>query len=228
MTGDGGGPQAFYDGLSPRYDAAILRCVPRYAEMLWAILRYIPDDLRPRRILDLGIGSGNLSEAVLARYPDATVTGVDVSGEMLGLARTRLPGDRVRLVQGDFRELDFEDGSFDLVVSSISIHHVTDDEKRSLFRDLHRLLRPGGVVAYSDQFRGASEETYAKHIERWREESFALGATEEEWTTWMTHQDDHDHHAPIADQMTWLGEAGFTGIDCPWRYLLWTVLVGRR
>jgi tRNA (cmo5U34)-methyltransferase len=221
-------PEEFYDGMSPRYDEAILRCVPRYAEMLWAVLRYIPEDLDPARILDLGVGSGNLSAAVLDRYPGAALTGVDVSREMLALARRRLPTERLTLVQRDFRDLGFDDGGFDLVVSSISIHHVGDDEKRALFRDLHRLLRPGGVLAYSDQFRGATEETYAKHIERWREESFALGAGEDEWTTWMAHQGEHDHHASLADQMNWLREAGFTGIDCPWRYLLWTVLIGRR
>lgn len=221
-------PEEFYDDLSPRYDEAILRCVPRYSEMLWAVLRYIPGDIEPKRILDLGVGSGNLSAAVLDRYPEAVVTGVDVSRKMLALARRRLPTERLRLVQRDFRRLGFEDAFFDLVVSSISIHHIDDDEKGALFRELHRLLRPGGVLAYSDQFRGATDETYAKHIERWREESFALGASEDEWTSWMAHQDDHDHHAPLADQMTWLREAGFIEIDCPWRFLLWTVLIGRR
>lgn len=221
-------PEDFYDGLSPRYDAAILRCVPRYKEMLWAILRYIPDDLAPRRILDLGVGSGNLSEVVVDRYPEAVVTGLDISKEMLALARARLPADRVNLVRSDFRELGFKDASFDLAVSSISIHHLPDEDKQTLFRELHRLLRPGGVLAYSDQFRGGTEQTYAKHIERWREESFAMGATEEEWAAWMAHQDDHDHHAPLVDQIGWLRDAGFVEVDCPWRFLLWTVLVGRR
>jgi tRNA (cmo5U34)-methyltransferase len=221
-------PEQFYDGLGPRYDAAILRCVPRYKEMLWAILRYIPEDLAPQRILDLGVGSGNLSEVVLDRYPGSVVTGVDISTEMLSLAAARLPSDRAKLVRSDFRDLRFDDGHYDLVISSISIHHLPDVDKQVLFRGLHRLLRPGGVLAYSDQFRGATHETYAKHIERWREESFALGATEQEWSDWMTHQDAHDHHASLVDQIRWLSDAGFVEIDCPWRFLLWTVLVGRR
>lgn len=227
MTG-GTTPEEFYDRLSPRYGQAILRCVPRYREMLWAILRYLPDELGPRRVLDLGVGSGNLARVVLERFPEAHLTGVDVSNEMLALAREALPPDRVDLVRRDFRDLDFAAASFDLVVSSISIHHVADDDKRNLFRSVHRLLRPGGVLAYSDQFRGATEEIYAKHVERWREESFALGAAEDEWRTWMDHQDAHDHHAPLVAQIDWLREAGFAEIDCPWRYLLWTVLVARR
>ena len=94
-------PEEFYDGLSPEYDAAILRCVPRYKEMLWAILRYLPDDLAPSRVLDLGVGSGNLSEVILERYPEAKVTGLDLSNEMLGLAAQRLPADRFDPVQRD-------------------------------------------------------------------------------------------------------------------------------
>jgi tRNA (cmo5U34)-methyltransferase len=147
---------------------------------------------------------------------------------MLARARERLPAERVRLLRRDFRDLGFEDGDFDLVVSSISIHHLPDADKQLLFGELHRLLRAGGVLTYSDQFRGATEESYAKHIERWREESFAMGASREEWDTWMTHQDNHDHHALLAEQMQWLREAGFVEIDCPWRFLLWTVLIARR
>jgi tRNA (cmo5U34)-methyltransferase len=221
-------PEEFYDGLSPLYDEAILRCVPRYEEMLWAILRYVPDDLDPKRILDLGVGSGNLARLILDRFPGADLVGVDISREMLAVCRQRVTGDRLTLVQSDFRNLDLEHGSFDLVVSSISIHHIDDAAKQALFRDLYCLLRPGGVIAYSDQFRGETAETYAKHMERWRREALDLGATEDEWRTWMTHQDDHDHHAPLGDQMAWLRAAGFLDVDCPWRYLLWTVLLGRK
>jgi tRNA (cmo5U34)-methyltransferase len=221
-------PEEFYNDLSPRYDDAILRCVPRYKEMLWAIVRYIPDDLAPKRILDIGVGSGNLSQLMLERYPEAEVVGVDISREMLAVCRKRLPNGRLTLVHRDFRDLGFEDNSFDLVVSSISIHHIDDSAKQTLFLRFCRLLRPGGVVAYSDQFHATTEETYAKHIERWRQESLALGAIQDEWRTWMQHQDEHDHHATLSDQMTWLFDAGFTDIDCPWRFLLWTVLVGRK
>ena len=137
-------PEEFYNELSPRYDDAILRCVPRYKEMLWAIVRYIPDELAPKRVLDIGVGSGNLSQLVLERYAEAEVVGVDISREMLAVCRKRLPNGRLTLEHRDFRHLGFEDNSFDLVVSSISIHHIDDSAKQTLFLHLYRLLRPGG------------------------------------------------------------------------------------
>jgi len=222
------GPERFYDALAGDYDDAILRCVPRYHEMLGAILRYVPQELEPRRILELGSGSGHLTRRVMAAYPKARLCAVDVSREMLEQCRKTTDPARLDLIRMDFHDLCFREASFDLVVSSISIHHIDDPAKRTLFRQIHQCLRPGGVLCYSDQFAGDSAEIYAKHIEAWQEAAGALGASAEEWDTWMRHQDEHDHHAPLRDQLEWLRYAGFTTIDCVWRYLLWTVILAER
>ena len=54
--------------------------------------------------------------------------------------------------------------------------------------------------------------------------STKAGSSQQEWQMWMEHQRQHDHHDSLAEQMKWLGEAGFAIVDCPWRYLLWTVM----
>lgn len=222
-------PERFYDLLAGDYDDAILRCVPRYFEMLDAILRYVPTGLKPRRILELGSGSGHLTRRVMEAYPQAQIYAVDVSREMLFECRRTTDPCRVGLVRMDFHDLCFAEGAFDLVVSSIAIHHIDHGAKQRLFREVFSSLRPGGVLAYSDQFAGDTAEIYAKHIEAWKQESTAkLGASDEEWATWMQHQDDHDHHAPLRDQLSWLDDAGFDAIDCVWRSLLWTALVAER
>lgn len=218
---------AFYDALAAEYNAAILRCVPRYDQMLDTIVRYVPDDLAPGRILELGCGGGNLTRRLVEHYPEAEVHAVDFSGEMIGLLTRGAPG-RLHAIHSDFRDLEFEDGSLDLVVSSISLHHLDDAAKQVLFARIHAWLRPGGVLCYSDQFAGEAPETYAKHMASWKEEAAALGATPTEWEAWMRHQDDHDHHAPLRAQMQWLAAAGFEPVDCVWRYLLWTVILAER
>jgi SAM-dependent methyltransferase len=68
------GSEGFYDALAGDYDDAILRCVPRYHEMLSAIIRYVPGGLAPRRILELGSGSGHLTRLVLKAFPPAGVS----------------------------------------------------------------------------------------------------------------------------------------------------------
>jgi tRNA (cmo5U34)-methyltransferase len=222
------GTEGFYDGLARDYNEAILRCVPRYDEMLDAIFSYLPDDLEPRRILELGCGGGHLTRRTLDAFPAAEVVAVDLSREMLQMTRPLAEPTRLGLVRNDFGHLCFRPGAFDLVVSSISIHHIVDADKRSLFRNVHQSLAPGGAFCYSDQFSGETAEIYQKHIDRWRAEARKLGASEAEWAEWMRHHDEDDHHATVSQQMAWLGESGFGTVDCVWRNLLWTVVVGLR
>jgi tRNA (cmo5U34)-methyltransferase len=143
---------------------------------------------------------------------------------MIEQCRLRFGSEKIRFERADFREIHLAPEAFDLVVSSISIHHLDDPAKRSLFRTIYKALVPNGVFVYSDQFAGASEEIYRKHIEEWREAAIQQGTTPEEWDSWMKHQNQHDHHAPLSDQMSWLNGCGFKTVDCSWRYLLWSVV----
>ncbi len=191
--------------------------------MLWALLDYLPGN-RMQSILELGAGTGNLTTLLAERYPKATIMAVDVSAESLEACRTRLGEDRLTYQQQDFRNLEYATHSFDLVASSISVHHLTAGEKQQLFRKIHSWLAPGGVFAYCDQHAGASEALYQRHIDNWKRISKQAGSTDEEWEMWMQHQRQHDHHDNLGDQMDWLRDAGFRVVDCPWRFLLWTVL----
>ena len=218
-------PREFFDCISTDYTAAIDRCVPRYREMLWAILHYLPTGWTPTRILELGCGSGNLSELLCRKFPDASIRLVDFSGKLLEQCRSRLSDfGNVHYQEDDFRSLAFAPGSLDLIISSISLHHLTHEEKAHLFGKIFRWLDDDGVFSYSDQFAGVTDDLYARQMADWKERSKKLGASTEEWNTWMEHQDAHDHHATLIDQIEWLRDAGFGPIDCTWRYILWTVL----
>ncbi len=219
----------FFDEISSKYTAAIDRCVPRYREMLWAILHYLPEGWTPTRILELGCGTGNLSELICRRFPDASLRLVDFSGGVLDQCKSRLSEfSDIEYREQDFRNLEYAPNSFDLVVSSISLHHLTHEEKADLFVNVYRWLADGGVFSYSDQFAGVTDDLYAKQMADWKERSRQLGASADEWDEWMEHQDAHDFHATLVDQIEWLQKAGFKSIDCTWRYILWTVLQARK
>ena len=85
------------------------------------------------RVLDVGTGPGRLLAEIAGRRGDLELVGVDLSRRMLAIARKRVeragaPADRrpVRLVRADVRELPFADGAFDMVVSTLSLHHWRD------------------------------------------------------------------------------------------------------
>jgi tRNA (cmo5U34)-methyltransferase len=190
--------ESFYDQLSNRYTELISRCVPRYDEIFYNLFHYIPDDLQPRQVLDLGCGTGNLTEAALKHYLEANIHALDLSAEILNECRQRFAGfTNITYHQQDFSHLEFEDSSFDLIISSIAIHHIPDEEKTKLYQKIHALLKPGGVFVFADQTKGIDAEIYQKHISRWKEEAFKLGSTEADWQLWMAHQDAHDYHATV-------------------------------
>ena len=99
-------------------------------------------DLRGRRVLDLGCGTGRLS-AALAEQGIARVWGVDASAEMLAVAREKLPAS-VGLKQARAEELPFRDGWFDRAVMWLVVHLV---DRPAAFREVARVLVPDGRLA---------------------------------------------------------------------------------
>ncbi len=221
--------EQFYNTVSNDYNKFVHRAVPRYREMLWAIFQYVPQDLKPKRILELGCGTGNLSELIVKTYPNAEKVLVDISEEVISQCKSRLENnDRVEYYQADINELDFPADSFDLIVSSITIHHLKHHEKELLFKKTFSWLTNEGVFTYSDQFAGVTKEIYDNHMKLWHQFVLNSGCTEDEWELWMKHQDEHDYHATAVEQILWLKKANFSSIDITWRYLLWTVITARK
>lgn len=101
-------------------------------------------------VLDVGTGPGVLLEELAKNRPDLTVTGVDPSADMIAAARRKLArfGDRATAVTGDAADLPFTDGTFDLIVSSLSLHHW--DRLADAGRELARVRRPGGRICIYD------------------------------------------------------------------------------
>jgi SAM-dependent methyltransferase len=126
-----------FDRLAPSWDA--MRSTG-HLESLEAALDAVHG--APRRILDVGTGTGTAARAIAARWPEADVVGVDVAEGMLTEARRLLPPElagRVRFEHADASALPFADGSFDLVTLSNMI---------PFFDEIDRVLVPAGQVAF--------------------------------------------------------------------------------
>ena len=216
--------EQFYNEISGRYTDSIARLVPHYDEMLELIFEYLPQDISPITVLELGCGTGNLTSMIAERFPKAQIKAVDISAENIRLCKERKISSRVEYIKSDFRSLDILRESVSLIISSISIHHLANREKEKLFYATYSWLKPKGILTFSDQFRGATEFLYQKHILKWKEFALTNGISPEEWDIWMKHQDEQDFHAPLLDHVQWLKAAGFKTVDCTWRNLLWSIL----
>ena len=134
-----------YETLAEAYAAAVETKPHNALYERPATLSLLPD-VRGRRVLDAGCGPGIYAEILIDR--GASVLGIDASPNMIELARKRL-GNRAEFRLADLsKSFDFlDDGSFDIVLSPLVIDYVEDWDV--LFREFHRVLRPGGHFVFS-------------------------------------------------------------------------------
>jgi len=121
-------------------------------------------------VLDIGSGLGELDILLATVYGARTVLGIDVEAPLIDHAQRRAAdtglGDRVRFQLVEPGPFPFNDNSFDIVFSKDSIIHISD--KKALYTDVFRVLKPGGVFAGSDWLRGGEGE-YSQRALEWLE-----------------------------------------------------------
>jgi tRNA (cmo5U34)-methyltransferase len=218
----------FFNQISEDYDDVIAKIVPVYREILWAMLYYLPQDFEPRQILELGCGTGNLTRLLVERWPNSQITAVDISPEMLQVIEKKINSRQVSLKESSFEALQVNPNEFDLVISSLAIHHVQNPAKQDLLVRIHDWLTPGGFFVMGDQVIATSQRIAKADMAYYETLVTTQGATEEELQQWREHRDSLDHYATLANFTLWLGKAGFIQWDLLWRYLFWSVIQAQK
>ena len=154
-----------------------------------------------KSVLELGTGTGETARRVLNRHPDAQLIGIDASPGMVNVARASLPADRVKLVVGRLED-PLPDGSFDLVVSALAVHHLEGTDKADLFRRIASRLDPAGRFVLADVVEPVNP-------------SYVMTAIDPEV----------DHPSKLDEQLAWLEAAGLFP-EVTWTHRDLVVIVG--
>lgn len=157
---------------SNHYDTLAERAIPDYYHCLDIVASHIPLDAT--RIIDLGIGTGNLETRLFRKNPSFRVVGFDLDREALLQAEKKHTAYHLALFQGDFSILKFPQA--DAFVSCLAIHHLEDEEKKNLFEKIYKQLYPEGVFVNYDYLKGETLQEEQKNKETiityWKAQGF--------------------------------------------------------
>ena len=210
------------------YDRPRRALIPCFDDFYGTAVELLGEDSgAPLRVLDLGAGTGLLAAVVRGRFPAARLSLLDVAEDMLAVARRRFAGDPdVTLRAADYGHCDLG-GPYDAVVSALSIHHLEHPAKQALFRRVFAALAPGGRFVNADQAQGPTPALDALYDATWVRQVRARGVDDAAFAAARRRQS-FDRLAPLADQLRWMAEAGFTEVDCVYKNWSFVVCTGRR
>ena len=203
-----------FDETAQQYEESRRRLIPCFDEYYGTVMKLLAFPPSAHiRVLDLGAGTGILSRMIADAFPNARITLVDISSEMLALAKQSLgTNPRIRYLQANIALLAMP-GEFDAVVSALAIHHLKDDEKHELYGEIYKALAAGGVFVNAEQVRGPTAALEKRYDTMWLTEIHALGASKEEIAQARKRMAE-DHPATLEVQLAWLREVGFRHVDC--------------
>jgi len=209
--------------------------VPGREEQIEMLLQLVPAVQDEEfQAVELACGEGILAERLLDRFPRARLTAFDGSHVMLGATRKRLSRFAGRVEVRNF-ELGSEawladmQGALRCALSSLAIHHLTHEGKRSLYSRLAGRLEPGGPLLVSDVVLPDNGMVRRAIVDAWhrmaRERSQELTGSLDTYRRLATEgwgppetdeQEPGEMPARVCDDLTWLKEAGFKDVDCFW------------
>ena len=209
--------------------------VPDREIQINCICNAIPPPSKPAYILDLCCGEGLLTRALLNKFPECRVYGLDGSPKMIAHVEMSLAayGERFKTRQFDLAATDWREftGPVHAVVSSLAIHHLDGPEKQALFKDIASLLMPGGSFIIADLIEPMNQFGKRLAAAAWnetvRQRSLDLDGDlkgydhfrELGWNHYAQSEPDPDSidkPSSLFDQLKWLDGAGFVDVDVFW------------
>lgn len=216
-----------FNSIAEQYDEQRRKLIPCFDDFYNCAVDNFKFETNNPKVLDLGAGTGLLTQKLLEHYPLAEVKMIDLSENMLAIARQRFENKpNVSFRVADYSAMPFAD-SYDAIISSLSIHHLEDADKAKLYKKIYCHLKPEGIFINAEQVLGEDqfiEEIYRKVWENSVEQS---GLAPDEIAN-AYERVKLDKRTPLSTQLNWLKEVGFNNVSSLYQHYSFAVLYARK
>jgi len=207
------------------YDDYIVKVVPYHEEMLEALISNISFAAKePFKIIELGCGTGIATYSIKKRYPNAHLTCIDMSSEMLDRAKEKLKVfPNIEYELADFTKYRFKE-KYDVVLSFLSLMYLSGSESRkSIFKKAYNALKPGGIfiagevnISSNKYFQGIQMKKWIEHMQK----SYSNDFIKEEV---LEKAKKHGRLSVLLNEIQWLKNIGFSHTEVFWKYYNFSV-----
>lgn len=211
--------------IAEEYDRNRKKFIPCFDDYYKNTTKFIASNIeQPKRILDLGAGTGLLSYFWYLNYPESEYVLVDIADDMLNIARKRFAGiDNV-----SYQVLDYSNGlpsgDFDIIVSALSIHHLENEEKVKLFARIYDKLTKSGLFVNYDQFCAEQTEMNDWFNSYWENQIENSGLTDNDINLWKERRK-LDKECSVEKEIEMLRKCNFKTVKCVYAYQKFAVIV---
>lgn len=210
----------------------------RLLEILKSFCKHFLGKREERNILDLGCGDGIIIHELLKMDESISATLIDGSEDMLNKAKERLKDFKNNhFIKASFQEIldkDILRHNFDFIGSSLAIHHLTMNEKTSLFKKIYSHLHPDGYFLNIDVVLAPTESLEQWYLLLWKEwideRKISLGIEGNYYDDIIRRYKDNPDNKPdtLDDQLDALRNIGFKDVDCFYKYGIFSMYGGRK
>lgn len=208
----------FFAARVEGYDEHMLNDVEGCKEGYKRMAALIPDSTE--MILDLGCGTGLELEEIFKRLPNASVVGIDLTQAMLDRLDQKFNNKNIKLICGNYFDVDLGEGVFDTAISFQTMHHFPHADKVRLYTKIHKALKRKGIYVECDYMvteQSVEDELFSLNARLRRARNISEGE--------FYH---FDTPCTIDNQIAMLKKAGFTSAEKVWRMENTTIIVAKK
>lgn len=200
--------------IAKEYDSNRKKFIPCFDDFYKNTTEFIVSNIgKPKQVIDLGAGTGLLTYFWFQHYPDSEYVLVDIADEMLDVARKRFHNIGSISYRSENYIHKLPDTDFDTVISALSIHHLEDNDKITLFSRIYDSLPSGGLFVNYDQF--CAEQLQMDHWfnSYWETQIKHSGLTDADLALWKERRK-LDKECSVEQEVTMLKNCKFTIVNC--------------